>query len=247
LQIAQGDWDAALKSFLDALRESRELELPEATASSLGHIGRIAMLQGRFPAALSSFGEALTVLKDLEDLRGQAEFTLAEAETWLEMGELGTALDTAGKRLDAAEKLLSEEGSHEQRSDLLRLRAEWHQRNGDSGAARKAAAEAVSEAEASGAVVVLLHARLVQASLDGRLSELRGLSAEADRLGHRPLQLRASEALAEAALASGDAAVAEAAARSGIEAAEDSGSYAREGRLKELLAAARDRYPEGRM
>ncbi|HWN41813.1 MAG TPA: tetratricopeptide repeat protein, partial [Thermoanaerobaculia bacterium] len=234
LKIAQGDWDAALKSFLDALGESRELELPEATASSLGHIGRIAMLQGRFPAALSSFGEALTVLKDLEDLRGQAEFTLAEAETWLEMGEL----DDAGKRLDAAEKLLSEEGSHEQRSDLLRLRAEWHQRNGDSGAARSAAAEAVSEAEASGAVVVLLHARLVKASLHGRLSELRELNAEADRLGHRPLQLRASEALAEAALASGDAAVAEAAARSGIKAAQDSGSYARTKRLQQLLDAA---------
>ncbi|HEX5716921.1 MAG TPA: protein kinase [Thermoanaerobaculia bacterium] len=236
LQIAQGDWDAALKSFLDALRESRELELPEAAAASLGHIGRIAMLQGRFPAALSSFGEALTVLKDLEDLRGQAEFTLAEAETRLEMGNL----DDAGKRLDAAEKLLSQEGSHEQRSDLLRLRAEWHQRNGDSGAARKAAAEAVSEAEASGAVVVLLHARLVQASLDGRLSELRKLNAEAERLGHRPLQLRASEALAEAALA-GDPAEAEAAARAGIKAAADSGSYARAGRLQELLAAARKR------
>ncbi|MEA2558772.1 MAG: eukaryotic-like serine/threonine-protein kinase [Acidobacteriota bacterium] len=241
LQIAQGDWDAALKSFLDALRESRELELPEATASSLGHIGRIAMLQGRFPAALSSFGEALTILKDLDDLRGQAEFTLAEAETWLEMGDL----DNTGKRLDAAEKLLAEEGSHEQKAELLRLRAEWHQ---DSGAARKAAANAanaVAEAEASGAVVVLLQARLVQASLNGRLSELRRLNAEADRLGHRPLQLRAAEALAEAALASGDASGADAAARSGIEAAEDSGSYARTRRLEQLLdAAASQRAPE---
>jgi tetratricopeptide (TPR) repeat protein/TolB-like protein len=235
LQIAQGDWDDALESFLEALGESRELELPEATAASLGHIGRIALLQGRFQAALSSFGESLTILKELEDLRGQAEFTLAEAETWLEMGNL----DTAGKRLDAAEKLLSQEGSHEQKAELLRLRAEWHQRNGDSGEARKAAAEAVAEAEASGAVVVLLHARLVQASLDGRLSELRELNAEADRLGHRPLQLRASEALAEAALASGDARQAEAAARSGIKAAEDSGSYARAGQLQELLEEAR--------
>jgi hypothetical protein len=109
---------------------------------------------------------------------------------------------------------------------------------GDLRAARKAAAEAVSEAEASGAVVVLLHARLVQASLDGRLSELRKLNAETDRLGHRELQLRASEALAEAALASGDAVGAEAAARSGIKAARDSGSYARTRRLQKLLDAA---------
>ena len=170
----------------------------------------------------------------MEDLRGQAEFTLAEAETWLETGDL----DKAGKRLDTAGKLLAQEGSHEQRSDLLRLRAEWHRRKGEPGAARKAAAEAVAEAEASGAVVVLLHARLVQASLDGNLSRLRELNAEAERLGHRPLQLRASEALAEAALASGDAAGAEAAARSGIKAAQDSGSYARTRRLQQLLTAA---------
>lgn len=237
LQIAQGDWDAALKSFLDALRESRELELPEATAASLGHIGRIALLQGRFPAALSSFGEALAVLKDLEDLRGQAEFTLAEAETWLETGDLGNA----GRRLDAAGKLLSQEGSREQKAELLRLRAEWHQRKGDAGAARKAAAEAVAEAEASGAVVVLLQARLVRASLDGRLSEVRELNAEAGRLGHRPLQLRAAEALAEAALAGGNPAEAEAAARSGIKAAQDSGSYARTSRLQQLLGEAASR------
>lgn len=238
LQIAQGDWDAALKSFLDALSESRELELPEATAASLGHIGRIALLQGRFEAALTSFGEALTLLEELEDLRGQAEFTLAQAETWLEMGSPGKA----EKSLDAAEKLLSREGSHEQKAELHRLRAEWHRRQGNAGAARRAAAEAVSEAEASGAAVVLLHARLAQASLDGgRLSELRGLNAEAARLGHRPLQLRAAEALAEAALAGGDPAEAEAAARDGVKAAEDSGRYARAKRLQQLLAEAASR------
>ena len=234
LQIAQGDWDAALKSFHDALEASRELEMPEAAASSLGHMGRVALLQGRFPAALKSFEEALTILKDLEDVRGQAEFTLAEAETRLEMGDFAAA----DRRLDAAEKLLQEQGSHEQKSELLRLRAEHHRRAGNLGAAQTAAAAAVSEAEASGAVVVLLHARLVQASLGGRLSELRGLSAEAERLGHRPLQLRAAEALAEAALASGNAPAAAAAARSGIKAAEDSGSYARTKRLRELLSEA---------
>lgn len=237
LQIAQGDWEAALESFLDALEQSRELELPEATASSLGHMGRIALLQGRFRPALSSFEEALKVLRELEDVRGQAEFTLAEAETWLEMGNLAAA----GKRLDAAEEILLEDGSPEQKSELLRLRAEQHRRRGDLGAARSAAAAAVAEAQASGAVVVLLQARLLQASLDRRLSDLRELSAEADRLGHRPLQLRAAEALAEAALASGEEREAEAAARSGIKAAEDSGSYARTKRLQELLNEATSR------
>ncbi|HWM93780.1 MAG TPA: tetratricopeptide repeat protein [Thermoanaerobaculia bacterium] len=238
LQIAQGDWEAALKSFMEALRESRELELPEATAASLGHIGRIAHLQGRFRPALSSFGEAITVLKDLGDVRGQTEFTLAEAETWLELGDL----NAAKRRLDVAERLLSEEGNREQKAELLRLRAEHHHRSGNPAAARKAAAEALQEAEASGAVVVHLQTRLIQARLAGRLSsrlaELRDLSAEADRLGHRALQLQAAEALAQAALESGDLTEAEAAARSGIKAAEDSGTYARSGRLSQLLEAA---------
>ena len=87
----------------------------------------------------------------------------------------------------------------------------------------------------------MLQARLVQASLDGSLSELRELHAEAERLGHRPLQLRASEALAEAALASGDPRGAEEAARSGIKAAKDSGSYARAKNLQQLLSAATSR------
>ncbi|HET9226773.1 MAG TPA: tetratricopeptide repeat protein, partial [Thermoanaerobaculia bacterium] len=237
LQIAQGDWDAGLESFLDALEESRKLELPEATAASLGHMGRIALLQGRFRPALSSFEEALKVLGELGDVRGQVEFTLAEAETRLAMNDLSAA----DKRLDVAEKLLLEGGSHEQKSELLRLRAEHHRRKGDRDAARSAAAAAVSEAQASGAVVVLLQARLEQAVLDQRLSDLRALNAEADRLGHRLLQLRVAEALAEAALAQGDTREAEEAARNGIKAAEDSGSYARTNRLRELLSAATSR------
>ncbi|MES1243294.1 MAG: tetratricopeptide repeat protein [Acidobacteriota bacterium] len=234
LQIVQGDWDAALASFTGALRESREMQMPEATGAALGQIGRVAQLQGRFQDALSSFAEARTVLADLGDVRGQVEFALAEAETRLEMGDL----KAAARSLAAAGRLLAEAGNREQKAELLRLRAELGRMRGETAAARRLAEAAVAEAEASGAVAVLLDARIARARLDGSrgVADLRELSDEADRLGHRPLQLRTAEALASAALENGDLREAEAAARRGLEAAEDSGAWAGTERLRRILA-----------
>ncbi len=236
LQIIQGDWDAALASFQESLKESRELQMPEATGAALGHIGRIAQLQGRFQAALASFAEAQSVLKELGDVRGQVEFALAEAETRLEMGDL----DGATRSLDTAEGWLAEGSNREQKAELFRLRADLGRKRGETAAARRFADTAVTEAEASGAVAVLLDARVTRALLAGPkgLVELRGLSAEANRLGHRVLQLRTSEALASMALENGDLREAEAAARYGLEAAEDSGTWAGTARLRQLLDGA---------
>jgi tetratricopeptide (TPR) repeat protein len=238
LQIVQGDWDAALASFTQALKESRELQMPEATASSLGHIGRVALLHGRFQAALSSFAEAQAVLRELGDVRGQAEFGLAEAETRMEMGDL----KAAARSLDQAGRWLAEAGNREQQAELLRLRSELSRRRGETTAARRFAESSVAEARSSGAVAILLDARLARARLDGRkgLAELRGLRAQADGLGHRVLQLRTAEALATAALEDGDLQEAEAAARAGLEAAEDSGTWSGTGRLLKLLERARE-------
>jgi tetratricopeptide (TPR) repeat protein len=236
LQIIQGDWDAALASFQESLKESRELQMPEATGAALGHIGRVAQLQGRFQAALASFAEAQKVLKELGDVRGQVEFALAEAETRLEMGDL----DGATRSLDAAEGWLAEGPNREQKAELLRLRADLDRKRGETATARRLADKAVAEAEASGAVAVLLDARVTRALLAGPkgLVDLRELSAEANRLGHRPLQLRTSEALASTALENGDLREAEAAARYGLEAAEDSGTWAGTARLRQLLDGA---------
>ncbi|HEX7185776.1 MAG TPA: tetratricopeptide repeat protein [Thermoanaerobaculia bacterium] len=232
LQTAQGDWDAATKSFLDALRASRDLGLKEATAASLGHLGRVELLQGRFRAALASFAEALVLLRELGDVRGQTEFTLAEAEAWLRIGEL----DAARKRMDTAERLLAESRNGEQQADLLRLRGEWHLVRNERGPAREALLRAVAEAEASHGLVALLQARIVQARLAGDLNNLRSLQAEANDLGHRLLQLQTAEALAETALSRGDLETAEDAARHGLDEARNSGSYANAYRLHLLLA-----------
>jgi hypothetical protein len=156
----------------------------------------------------------------------------------MEMGDLAAAvrsLDTAGRRL-------AEDGNREQNAELLRLRSELSRRRGETIAARRFADASVAEAAASGAVAVLLDARLARARAGQRsVAALRELSAEADRLGHRVLQLRTAEALAEAALDGGDPGEAEAAARRGLEAAEDSGTWAGTARLRQLLDGALER------
>jgi eukaryotic-like serine/threonine-protein kinase len=239
LQTAQGEWHKAEESFRASLAVSRELGIKESTAAALLHRGRVELLLGRFRAAGVSFGEALSLLRELGDVRGQTELNLAEAEARLLIGDL----ESAGQRLDAAASLLAAGPNSEQRSELRRLRGEWHLRRGEGGPAREALAQAVREAEASHGVVALLQARIARARLSGsgRLADLRALQSEAAALGHRGLELQAAEALAEAALAAGEIEEAEAASRRGLEAVQDSGTWAGAFRLHLLLAQALER------
>jgi tetratricopeptide (TPR) repeat protein/predicted Ser/Thr protein kinase len=239
LQTAQGDWSQAAESFRQAIAASREIGHQEATAAALGHLGRVELLQGRYRAAFGSLTEALALLRDLGNIRGQTEVTLAEAEAWLQIGNL----EAARQWLDAAERLLAEGPNAEQQSDLLRLRGEWFLRHGETGAAREALRQAVVRAEESQGVVTLLQARIARARLDGsrRLPELRALQAEVEALDHRGLDLLVTEALAETALASGQLAEAETAARRGLAAAQDCGAWSGAFRLHLLLAQTLER------
>ena len=88
LQTAQGDWNDAAESFRKAIAGSRELGHQESTAAALGHLGRVELLQGRYRAAFGSWAEALALLHELGNIRGQTEITLAEAEAWLQIGDL---------------------------------------------------------------------------------------------------------------------------------------------------------------
>jgi eukaryotic-like serine/threonine-protein kinase len=235
LELAQGEWPRATRSFLSALEKSRELNMQDTTAVSLGHLGRLAHLQGRFAAALANYREALAACQALEDRRGLAEFTLAEAEVYLDLGAPGEA----ARRLDAAARWIEEGGNREQRAELLRLRGERALAVGDAAAARRDLAAAVAEARASHSVVGLLQARLAAARGAGAAGarELAAVKDEADLLGHAALRLTAAEALAEAALAAGDAARAESLARDALGIVGE-GGYAGEHRLRLLLAQA---------
>ncbi|HEX9670981.1 MAG TPA: tetratricopeptide repeat protein [Thermoanaerobaculia bacterium] len=235
LELAQGEWPRATRSFLSALEKSRELNMQDTTAVSLGHLGRLAHRQGRYAPALANYREALAVCQALEDRRGLAEFTLAEAEVYLDLG----APEEAARRLDAAARWIEEGGNREQRAELLRLRGEQALAAGDAAAARRDLAAAVAEARASHSVVGLLQARLAAARAAGAAGarELAAVKDEADLLGHAELRLAAAEALAAAALAAGDAARAEGLARAALGIVGE-GGYAGEHRLRLLLAQA---------
>jgi tetratricopeptide (TPR) repeat protein len=240
LELARGEWDEAAKSFLTTLRSSRELGMKETTAVSLGNLGRIAQYQGRPGAALASYGEALGVLRELGDQRGLPEFTLAMAETELELGMTGAA----SEHLRVAGELLKSGDNREQQAELDRLRG--HQLLASGAAGRAAAAEAlrraVAEARESHGVVALLSARLSAAegtgARGGSLASLESLRAEVEALGNARLRLRAAEAVARAAIAAGDFGRAQRAARAGLEQAAACGGYAGAYRLHLLLATA---------
>jgi tetratricopeptide (TPR) repeat protein len=249
LELARGEWDEAVKSFFTTLRSSRELGRKEATAVSLGSLGRLAQYQGRPGAALASYGEAMGVLRELGDQRGLAEFTLATAETELELGMTAAA----GEHLRTATGLLSEGTNKELQAELDRLRGEYLLAAGSAGGGRAAAAEAlrraVAEARVSHGIVGLLSARLSAAEVSAgggpALATLESLRAEVDALGNARLRLRAAEAVARAALAAGDPGQARRAARAGLEQAAACGGYAGAYRLHRLLATALERGGSG--
>lgn len=235
LELAQGEWSRATRSFLDALAKSRELDRKDAAAVSLGHLGRLAHRQGRFAAALASYREALSLLASVGDPRGLAEFTLAEAEVFLDLG----APAAAAARLTAAARWIDESGNREQRAELLRLEGERALAAGEMDAARRTLARAVAEARASHSVVGLLQARLAVARAGGSAAaaELATVKAESDLLGHAELRLATAEALGKAALAAGDAGRADRLVREALRSM-DAGGYAGEHRLRLLLARA---------
>jgi tetratricopeptide (TPR) repeat protein/TolB-like protein len=239
LQLAQGRWDDAVKSYLKALEQSREAEMLPASAASLGYLGRLAQYQGRYAAALSSYDEGLKVLDGLKDVRGLVEFTLARAETWIELG----LLDQARGDLSRAEGWLGAASNHEQQAEWLRLGAKIQARRGDLAGSRATLARARKEATASESAAELLRID-VEAGvqlLDERrfgdaLRALQSAQQRAERLGDAMLRLRAAEALTRASLKAKDPARAERLLAQGLRLAGTCGSYAGAPRLYRLQA-----------
>ena len=240
LDLAQGRWPQAARDLLETLESSRRSGLEPAVAVALGGLGRLALYEGRFAAALASYGEALALLRRLEDPRGLAEFTLAEAEAWLELGRDAVAAE----RLDDAEQWLAS-GNHEQRAEFHALRAATLARLDDADAARAALASGRDEASASGSRVARLRLDLAAGLVElaaGRPAAAREplarAVAAAAELDHAWLELHAREALARAALASADAATARRELAAGLRRAERCGLYGGRWRLHAALAAS---------
>jgi tetratricopeptide (TPR) repeat protein/TolB-like protein len=239
LQLAQGHWDEAVKSYLRALEQSREIELLTAQAASLGYLGRAAQFQGRYAAALTSYDEGLRALDGLGDDRGLAEFTLARAETWIELG----LMDDARADLERADARLGKGQNHDQRAEWLRLTAGIKAKGHDFGGARATLTRAREEAEASESVAVLLRVDLDLGLLllhEGRVNDavrsLQPVMQRAEKLGDARLRLAAAEALAGACLSANDTAQAERLLAACLRLAGTCGSYAGTLRLYRLQA-----------
>ncbi|HVS04250.1 MAG TPA: tetratricopeptide repeat protein [Thermoanaerobaculia bacterium] len=241
LQLARGEWRGAMQSLVAALEESRQLALPDATAVSLGYIGRLSHLAGRFDAALASYGQALELLADMQDRRGMVEFTLLEAETLLELG----AADAAAERLKRAGEWLAEGENREQRARLRTLAGYLALRRGDPAAAQREFAAAGRQAAASESAVARLEAELGAALgvlAAGRAAaaadRLGAVAANARRLGHLDLRLRALEGLARSELARGERRAAAETAASALAATPRGEPYGGSWRLHLLRAQA---------
>ena len=200
LQTAQGHWDEAVRSFVESLEKSREIDQKDAVAVSLGNLGILHQLRGRFSAGLSSFDEALTVARGMQFQGALIEFTLKKGKLLLELNR-GADADAL---LAQAETWIGETGNQEQKADLEVLRGDGCLARGDRPGARRAYERALPLGRESGSRISLLRARLARAAAlpdaSEALGELSAILREAESLGHTELTLEASEALSRADL-----------------------------------------------
>jgi tetratricopeptide (TPR) repeat protein len=219
---------------METLELSREIDFKNAMAVSFGNLGVLHQYEGRYAAALTSFEEALAVLKPLDDKRGLAEFTLKQAAALLELGQL----EAAKAKLDAAEGWVRETGNRERSSDYYVLLGEWQGLRGEKEKAPRALDLGVEHATASKGRAAMLRARIARASALGdgpAASALRPAVREAEALGDAWLRIRAAEALARAELGRGRLGEAEESARRALRVAEACGWEAGLYRLNALL------------
>lgn len=239
LAMAQGRWEESLAANLQALGLARDMKMPQLAVVATAHLGRVAQLRGRYAAALSSYGEAMELLAELEDLRGWTEVTLYQADALIEIG----LLDQAIEKLEQADPWIESTGHRDHLAERLRLEAEIEHGLGQLDRAHELLAEAEQAAQASGARVIQLHVELGAGRLELATGKpelavriLRSVLQSADRLGHAALRTEAGAALAEAERASGRADEAERTVRKTLEITYASPPMAIAGRLHLLLS-----------
>jgi tetratricopeptide (TPR) repeat protein len=198
-------------------------------AAAPGHAAAAAAGAAAGDGEASGAGPNAEQLAELYSLRGQgflragdsvaalAAFRLAEAEAEASHSLVARLQARLGRALAA----------------VAAATAGGPQDAGTAGAARASGAAGASRA--SGAAAAGTSGRRSAAS---DLAQLSAVKAEVERLGHVPLMLWAEEGKAGAALAAGDPAAAEEAARRGLRLADRCGAYAGAWRLHLLLGRA---------
>ncbi len=218
--------------------------MSDTTAVSLGYLGRLAHLQGRYAAALDSYRQALEIVAELKDQRGLVEFTLLETETLLDLGNHARA----SQSLERVAGWLAAGGTDEHRARLLGLRARLTVLQGQHSRALRGYDEALAAAAASHNPAAVVEARLGRAQAllaSGETAAAATALATADEearlLGDVPLRRGVTAAQARCALAQGQAAAAAAAAREGLALLPTGTPWGGSWRLHGVLAEASQR------
>jgi eukaryotic-like serine/threonine-protein kinase len=211
LDSVRGDWDAALRAFLESLELSREINLVNGEAVARGGIGMVAMEQGRFGAAKDALEQALAIMVTANDLRGQAIYQLRLADLELRSGRYREGQD----RLDEITELI-------ETSDDRVIRTQWHLLQGRSqlhndrqDLARSHYKQALDLAASAGLAMHELQARVGLYRLDP-LASWPELIERVERLGHAPLLLETLVSAAQANADQGNFEQAERLARRGL-------------------------------
>lgn len=199
LYTTRGDWQEAQQALVQALAGARQLQSQTAIAVAEGYLGRVAQFQGRYAAALSYYDEALGRFEELGDGRGLVDFSLAKAETLLELGtaeEVLKLLEDLGPSLKAV-------GNSDHQANALRMHGKALFILGDENGGAKALSGALEASASSTNQALKLRIRLADLVANGSLAGLEQLTQQTRALGDKYLELSAEMALVEALLENG--------------------------------------------
>lgn len=207
LETARGNWTEATRAFLAALETAREIDYPHAAAMSHGNLGLLAHLQGRFQSAAESYERAITIMEEVGDARGFAEFSLHRATLDSDLG----LIDAARARLEKISTTLAAADNHEQAARLTALQARNLLLAGEGARAVRDFEQAMERSRRSGNVASelgvkagFLEALLRTNKADRALQEIDGVRDRVQALGNLPLILRFQLVEADASIAVGD-------------------------------------------
>jgi len=184
LAIVRGRWDESRHLLEDSLQRAERLQLAEEAAVSRRNLAELDIVQGRIEQALLQIERAEALFREREDQRGLIDAGLLRARAYLVAADAAGAADLLADLSDA----LQDAGLEQRALGAILLQQ------------TSTAASTDMDALATRAGV-----RAVRLWADLLMGDAAAVAAEAQVLGHLPLQLAALERVMREALGSGRA------------------------------------------
>lgn len=127
LQLQKGNWQGAYQVYTQALEQSKALNLFEEMIVARAYLAKIAFLHGNFKQPFSELEDIRSLLAERQDIRGQIEFGLWQAEWSITTGDF----DGAKQLLKEVKPLLSEKVNRSQYQIYNVLRTRLNLLKGD--------------------------------------------------------------------------------------------------------------------